>query len=248
MHLNNATAAGSYGYEDNNYEHNDTFDIKQPSDIFMMAMIIAMMFCMTFCCLCLFCRRSAEFSICGINFELNNEPEDAILDDLNELHEVMPLTPTEGGPQYPVLDIESRLKSDSPPPRYSEVDNSAFKWIFKGSTKKRSASSSNSTKNRRSSLLGGFSRPRISFRRSRSLNQYQNNTNNKMISDSAFPALSEEKLTFRESTAHQPAMPPCKEDSCEDTLLNMQFPMETSKTESTHCSPQRNYENDDVFE
>ena len=238
--MHNVTALPSYGGYDENDHEKDTFDLKAPSDIFMMAMIIVMMFCMTFCCLCLFCRRSAEFSLCGINFEVNNDP-DAILDELNELHEVLPLTPTDGGPQYPTLDIDSRLKCDSPPPRYSEVDNSAFKWMFKSSAKIRSASTSVSIKTKRSSsLLGSFSRPRFSFRRSRSLNQTQQ-TSSKVISDSAFPALSEEKIATHDNTT----LPEIKDGSNED-FININILPATSHKGPSECS--RNYEDDDVFE
>ena len=234
----------------NTYDRYD--NTTPPSDIFMIAMIIAMMFCMTFCCLCLFCRRSSEFSLCGINFELNNEPE-AILDELNELHEVLPLTPTDG-PQYPILDIESRLRSDPPPPRYSEVDNSSFKWKFKSSSKKRNTSFSASTKTKRSSSLLGLGRHTFSFRRSRSLNQCQN-ADVKTVSNATFPALTEEKrltssenpttIAFQDGAIHKNDSMQSKEDiNMDNELLLTSNPEKDSRGSSSfgQCG------DDDVFE
>ncbi|XP_077973207.1 uncharacterized protein LOC120337399 [Styela clava] len=93
------------------------------SDYVLIAMIVAMMFCMTLCCLCLFCRSSSRLSICGINFELNDRRNS--LDNgenLSEIHEVVPLTPTTAGDyNHRIQDIESMLRSDAPPPMYTEI-------------------------------------------------------------------------------------------------------------------------------
>lgn len=97
--------------------------IGSTSDYVLIAMIVAMMFCMTLCCLCLFCRSSSRLSICGINFELNDRRNS--LDNgenLSEIHEVVPLTPTTAGDyNNRIQDIESMLRSDAPPPMYTEI-------------------------------------------------------------------------------------------------------------------------------
>ena len=107
------------------------------SDYILIAMIIAMMLCMAVCCLCLFCRSSAHFTICGYNCDVNDRNASVALDDVSELHEVVPLTPATVN-TYNLPDIESKLKSDPPPPQYNEVAGTTmldrFKWRSKRKT------------------------------------------------------------------------------------------------------------------
>ncbi|CAK8672869.1 uncharacterized protein LOC143465091 [Clavelina lepadiformis] len=104
------------------------------SDYILIAMIIAMMLCMAVCCLCLFCRSSSRITFCGFNFEVNDRSASVAVDDLSELHEVVPLTPTVAG-HCQIPDIENMLQSDPPPPKYSDVATSTvfdrFKWKSK---------------------------------------------------------------------------------------------------------------------
>jgi len=144
-------------------------------DVSLLIIVIGLMFCMTFCCLCLLCHRTSEFQICGIHFVADTEQtkREPTMDELNEIHEVLPLTPTEG-PQYPSIDVEGMLKSDPPPPAYTEAKamprSSSFRWKFK-STKRRRNSSTASASGKQNSFLSKFGPPRLSFRRSQSLNQ-----------------------------------------------------------------------------
>lgn len=142
-------------------------------DVSLLIIVIGLMFCMTFCCLCLLCHRTSEFQICGIHFVADTDPaeREPTMEELNEIHEVLPLTPTEG-PQYPALDIEGMLKSDPPPPAYTEAKamprSTSFRWKFKSTKKRRNSSSASGKQN---SFLSSFGPPRLSFRRSQSLNQ-----------------------------------------------------------------------------
>ena len=144
-------------------------------DVSLLIIVIGLMFCMTFCCLCLLCHRTSEFQICGIHFVADTEQteREPTMEELNEIHEVLPLTPTEG-PQYPSIDVEGMLKSDPPPPAYTEAKgmprSSSFRWKFK-STKRRRNSSTASGSGKQNSFLSKFGPPRLSFRRSQSLNQ-----------------------------------------------------------------------------
>ena len=110
--------------------------IGSPSDYILIAMIVAMMLCMTICCICLFCRTtSRNISVCGYTCEVNNSRNPSVgIDDVSELHEVVPLTPAvANAPNIP--DIENKLKSDPPPPQYTEVVSTnvfdRFRWRSK---------------------------------------------------------------------------------------------------------------------
>jgi len=108
------------------------------SDYILIAMIVAMMICMAVCCLCLFCR-SSHLSFCGWNFEISNRTASVNIDDLTELHEVVPLTPTTAD-TYNITDIEKKLKSDPPPPKYSEVTSKSVLERFRWRSKRRGLS------------------------------------------------------------------------------------------------------------
>ena len=120
---------------DNSNDRGNT-DTAGASDYILIAMIVAMMICMAVCCICLFCRSSSQFSICGYNCDVNDRNA-SIANDESELHEVVPLTPaiTE---THNLPDIESKLKSDPPPPQYSEVAGSSVLDRFKWRSKKKS--------------------------------------------------------------------------------------------------------------
>ena len=126
--FNSTTANFNTKLPDNNPTNNDP--VGSASDYILIAMIVAMMACMAVCCLCLFCRSNSRFSVCGINCDIADRNTSAV-DDGSELHEVVPLTPASGN-SYNLPDIESKLKADPPPPRYSEVAGSTmldrFRW------------------------------------------------------------------------------------------------------------------------
>ena len=115
------------------------------SDYILIAMIVAMMLCMAICCLCLFCRSSAHYSICGYSCDVNDRNNSVANndDDVSELHEVVPLTPAVVD-TYNLSDIESKLKSDPPPPQYSEVAGSSVLDRFKWRSKKKGNVNENS--------------------------------------------------------------------------------------------------------
>ena len=122
-------------------EHDETLNegmMGSASDYILIAMIVAMMICMAVCCLCLFCR-SSHLSLCGWNFEISNRTASVNIDDLTELHEVVPLTPTTTEP-YNICDIEKKLKSDPPPPKYSEVTTKSVLDRFRLRSKRRGLS------------------------------------------------------------------------------------------------------------
>ena len=120
------------------------------SDYILIAMITAMMMFMTLCCLCLFCRTTSRCTICGFDFEVNDEPtthhhhNQPAIEDLDEIHEVVPLTPTSRD-DYQLHDIEQMLRSGPPPPRYSEVATFSRANIFRWSRTSRKQSSKNLT-------------------------------------------------------------------------------------------------------
>uniref|UniRef100_H2XY26 Uncharacterized protein n=1 Tax=Ciona intestinalis TaxID=7719 RepID=H2XY26_CIOIN len=111
------------------------------SDYILIAMIVAMMFCMTICCLCLFCRSSSHCVVCGFNFEMTNQTTSIAIDDLSELHEVVPLTPTATGNDA-LPNIENILCSDPPPPKYSEVASMSMRDRFRWKSRRKKNSSS----------------------------------------------------------------------------------------------------------
>ena len=132
--------------------NNSSFDFKNDanndvmgsaSDYILIAMIVAMMCCMAVCCVCLFCRESSRFTICGRNCEINDRV--ANIDDVSELHEVVPLTPTAAA-TYNLSDIEKKLKSDPPPPQYNEVTSGSVLERLRRKSKRRGLSASASDK------------------------------------------------------------------------------------------------------
>jgi len=141
------------------------------SDYILIAMITAMMMFMTLCCLCLFCRTTSRCTICGFDFEVNDEPSiQQGIDDLDEIHEVVPLTPTSNDINLP--DIERMLTNHPPPPRYSEVAQhrgSLFRWSRRNSKSKKNQTlpqnQQRKTQRSRSLMLR---RPRLSIHRSKS--------------------------------------------------------------------------------
>jgi len=140
------------------------------SDYILIAMITAMMMFMTLCCLCLFCRTTSRCTVCGFDFEVNDEPSiQQGIEDMDEIHEVVPLTPTSNDINLP--DIERMLTNHPPPPRYSEVAqhrNSFFRWSRRNSKpKKNQTLPGNQRKTQRSRSLM-LRRPRLSIHRSRS--------------------------------------------------------------------------------
>ena len=107
------------------------------SDYILVAMIVSMLLCMAVCCLCLFCRTSSSrFTLCGWNFEINDRNASVGIDELSELHEVVPLTPTSTN-AHNITDIEQKLKSDPPPPLYSEVTSMSVFERFRRKNKRR---------------------------------------------------------------------------------------------------------------
>lgn len=110
------------------------------SDYILVAMIVSMLLCMAVCCLCLFCRTSSSrFTLCGWNFEINDRNASVGIDELSELHEVVPLTPTSTN-AHNITDIEQKLKSDPPPPLYSEVTSISVFERFRRKNKRRDPS------------------------------------------------------------------------------------------------------------
>nr|CAB3260435.1 uncharacterized protein LOC100175365 [Phallusia mammillata] len=184
-----------------NPENNNGDIIGSASDYILIAMIVAMMFCMTVCCLCLFCRSASRFTICGFNFEMNNPTTSIAPEDLSELHEVVPLTPTTAeNCQLP--DIENMLRSDPPPPRYSDVATSSsmrdrFKWrsrrkatlssehkLAKEAQKQKTEEALSSSKSK-STSVGSKSRSRIPFQRSVS---YQTTRTSNISANASLPS------------------------------------------------------------
>ena len=117
---NSVRAVSPFDHSPDDHEDEGTDNMMgSASDYILIAMIVAMMICMAVCCLCLFCR-SSHFTFCGWNFEINNRNTSVNNDDISELHEVVPLTPTSVN-TYNITDIEKKLKSDPPPPKYIDV-------------------------------------------------------------------------------------------------------------------------------
>lgn len=210
----------------------------ETSDYILIAMITAMMMFMTLCCLCLFCRTTSRCTICGFDFEVSDESIQPTIEDLDELHEVVPLTPTSRN-NYSLPDIERILQSDPPPPRYSEVTRaSVFRW-----SRAKHKNSSTFDKDRRDSKDAGNKtqrarslmtrRPRFSFRRSRSCQAH-----------------------------HEPADTGqnVKEDNCsiveiKKTLSNENIKMKSNEisadavvvVEATNIDSSKDHDDDDVF-
>ena len=145
-----------HGHDDDDDGLSETM-MGSASDYILIAMIVAMMICMAVCCLCLFCR-SSHFSLCGWNLEISNRTASVNIDDLPELHEVVPLTPTTAG-NYNISDIEKKLKSDPPPPKYNEITSRSVLERFRWRSKRRGVSAdddkaiSETSANRQSDLF-----------------------------------------------------------------------------------------------
>ncbi|XP_078482870.1 LOW QUALITY PROTEIN: uncharacterized protein LOC100175365 [Ciona intestinalis] len=162
---------------DENYMNDENTDAGEgvagtTSDYILIAMIVAMMFCMTICCLCLFCRSSSHCVVCGFNFEMTNQTTSIAIDDLSELHEVVPLTPTATGNDA-LPNIENILCSDPPPPKYSEEVASMsmrdrFRWKSRRKKNSSSRDKSDTSSRKSDSIVRGQSKRSSTGRTGRS--------------------------------------------------------------------------------
>jgi len=165
---------------DDESDHTDN-SLGFASDYILIAMIVAMMLCMAICCLCLFCRSSAHFTICGYSCDVNDRNNSVANEDISELHEVVPLTPAVVD-TYNLPDIESKLKSDPPPPQYSEVAGSSVLDRFKWRSKKKGNVSENANDDDTSTKGDEIvrSKSKRSEKRSRLSKTFYRSTNNQI--------------------------------------------------------------------
>lgn len=160
-------------------------EIGTPSDYILIAMIIAMMLCMAVCCVCLFCRTtSRNLSVCGYTCEVNNSRNASIaIEDVSELHEVVPLTPAVvEAPNLP--DIENKLKSDPPPPQYNEVVSTNVLDRFRWRSKRKTTNGDDSVSSRKASESVVRSKSRKSEKKSRPSLTFSRKANSKTNKES----------------------------------------------------------------